>query len=123
MLRKITTNIFAFPWYPIILGVYPPIALFASNVSQVDFGVIYRPLFISLAGSVIILFLMWLLIRDTSRAAFMSATLLLLFFMYGHFYNYVEDITVWGVPVGRHRVLLIFYGFLINHFLDLLLCF
>lgn len=113
MIRKFAPNIFSIPWYPFILGIYPPIALFASNVSQVDFGVIFRPLVISMAGSALLFFLIWLLIRDVSRAAFLSATLTLLFFIYGHLYNYVEDITVWGVPVGRHRVLLIFYVFLI----------
>lgn len=79
-------NWFAVPWYPILMSVYPVLALLAANNGQVKLEAGLRSL-VFCVGSVGILFVMLRLIfRDWDRAAFLTALWELLFFSYGHAY-------------------------------------
>jgi hypothetical protein len=72
------------PWYPLVFGAYPVLALLAFNVGQIKLEAGWRALLVSILFSVL-LFLVWrLILRDMHRAAFLSMLWMLLFFSYGH---------------------------------------
>lgn len=72
------------PWYPLLAGIYPVLALYAGNVNEVRLDAVARPLLIYLAGTLILLGLFRLLLRDWHRAAIVTSLWVLLFSSYGH---------------------------------------
>ena len=92
-------------FYPLMIGIYPVLALYAFNVSEINPSAIYRSLGVTflLAGAVFLL-IRWIL-KDWARAAYVSSWLLVLFYTYGHVYSYLEQHPIWGMGLGRHRLL------------------
>lgn len=111
-MKKRISAFFALPWYPLALGIYPILALFAQNITQVETAVLFRPLWIAILCSCILLGLLRVLFSDWHAAALSAAAFLLLFFLYGHVYNDVKTMNLWGLALGRHRLLLVVWSVL-----------
>jgi hypothetical protein len=109
-MKKTLTAFFSLPWYPLALGIYPILALFAQNITQVETAVLVRPLWIAVLCSCILLGLLRILFSNWHQAAFSTAAFILLFFLYGHVYNDVKTLNLWGIALGRHRLLLVVWG-------------
>ncbi len=93
------------PVYPIFFSLFPVLSLTASNIGQVFIGEMTRPLILSLALGGILFWICQRLIRDSHRAALITASLLFLFFTYGQVYAAFEGKTLLGVGLFRHRIL------------------
>jgi hypothetical protein len=95
-----------FPFHPLLWAIFPILALLGYNISQVPPGDAVR----SLLASLILCGLGWVLLRlvmrSWTRAAIVVSGFLLLFFSYGHVYHQIEYLTILGINLGRHRVLL-----------------
>ncbi len=83
-IRKKLGRWFSIPWYPILFGAYPVLALLAVNIGQIKFEAGWRALIVSIIFAGIIFILLRLILRDWNRAAFLSALWMALFFSYGH---------------------------------------
>jgi hypothetical protein len=94
-----------FPWHTLLLSLFPILALAAYNISQINIKVVYRPLLISLAASILLLILLKLIFQDWSRASLLATIFLILFFSYGHVYNIFHNIIIADVPLVRNRTL------------------
>jgi len=95
----------SFPWYALLLGIYPVVALYATNVAEVRSATLWRPLLASLGTAGALLVLLRLIFKDWYRAAVLTTILMLAFFSYGHLYPSLKTIS-WLVPLVRHRILL-----------------
>jgi hypothetical protein len=95
-----------FNFYPLLLGVYPVVALMAHNVDQASVSEAVRALLISFAGAVILLLLLKLVLRDWHNASLVCALSIVLFYSYGHIYFILEMVDILGYQVGRHRFLI-----------------
>ena len=100
------------PFYPLLLAVYPALAMLAFNVSQTQLNVGLRPLLICLGGGMLIFAILRLLLHSWSRAALLTALVLAWVFIYGHLYNLLKPMTVLGIALGRHRILFPIYTLL-----------
>ena len=83
-MRKILGKWFSRPWYPLVFGVYPVLALLASNIGEVKFEAGWRALLIGIALAGILFVVLRLFLRDWRRAAFLALLWLALFYSYGH---------------------------------------
>ncbi|MBV6449732.1 MAG: hypothetical protein MHPDNHAH_00445 [Anaerolineales bacterium] len=83
-IRKTLSRWFAIPWYPILFGAYPVLALMAVNVGQIKVEAGWRALIICIAFAGILFLLLRLIFRNWNRAAFLSTLWMVLFFSYGH---------------------------------------
>jgi hypothetical protein len=92
-------------FYPVLLGIYPFLALLASNLDQVRLQAGLRVGALSLAGSALLYLLARFLLKDWGKAALLSTWILLLFFSYGHVYGLLENRSLAGFVIGRHRIL------------------
>ena len=113
MIIKNLKKWFAPPWYPLVFSVYPVLALLAENVGQVKVDAGLRPAVVSLSIAVILFGLLFLLLRNVYRAAFLSMLWLALFFSYGHLHiflveKYPEVDFTWWLN-GTWLVLAIFF--------------
>ncbi|MGA9531684.1 MAG: hypothetical protein WBR18_03110 [Anaerolineales bacterium] len=93
------------PLHPIFFLTYPVLALLAANAEQVHLSVVWRPLVVSLLIGSVLWFLLSLLL-DASRAALLVSFAALLFFSYGHVYDWTGGLSLAGDVLGRHRYLL-----------------
>ena len=95
----------SFPWYFLLFSIYPILALLGFNISEVKPDVLFRPLLVSLVATFLLFLVLRLLFRDWYKAALGTTILLLLFFSYGHVYNYLKAISIAGIIPGRHRLM------------------
>ncbi len=89
------------PIYPLLLAIYPVLAMLAFNDSQARLSVGLRPLLICLAAAVAVFAILRLLLHSWSRAALLTSLLVTWFFVYGHLYTQLKPLT----GLGRHRFL------------------
>ncbi len=82
------------PIYPLLLAIYPVLAMLAFNNSQVRLSVGLRPLLIGLAAGMAVFAILRLLLHSWSRAALLTSLLLTWFFVYGHLYTLLKPVTL-----------------------------
>ncbi len=99
----------SFPFHVFLAAAYPPLALLASNLSEVSLNVLFRPLLISLTLAFGLLVLFWFLMRNAQRAALTASLFVILFFSYGHLYPLLKGINLDGLFLFRHRTLLVIW--------------
>jgi hypothetical protein len=101
------------PFHPLILVIYPTLALLGNNIKEVHPQVAVRPLVISVAGGLLLFGLLRLLLKNWQRAGLLTSFLLVLFFSYGHVYSMLEKNPLFGLNLGRHRYLVVIYAVLL----------
>jgi hypothetical protein len=110
------SRLLGYPFHPFVFAIYPILYQMGANISEVSFGYIYRPLFVSLVMVVLLLFSLRALYHDWLKAALVSTILLVLFYSYGHVYIALKGITLGGFNIFRHRTLIpvwVIGGFLV----------
>ncbi len=103
------TKFRSIPFYPLLLAVYPVLAMLAFNETQTQLNVGIRPLLICLGGGMLVFGVLRLLLHAWSRAALLTTLVLAWIFIYGHLYNLLKPVSVLGFVVGRHRLLFPIY--------------
>jgi hypothetical protein len=101
------------PLYPLLISIFPILSLTSYNIHEIFLSAMIRPLFASLLVGVIVYVLAYLVTKDIHRAALISSILLLFFFAYGHLYDALEDVTVSGLALFRHRTLVPVLGLIL----------
>src|SRR5512135_1938998 len=92
-------------FYPLSLGVYPALGLVSVNISQMVFLAGLRSIIVAMLFSLAIYaFFSWR-IHDEQKAALLCAWFFLFFFAYGHVYDAIEGLKVFGFLLGRHLIL------------------
>ncbi len=98
------------PWHPWLFAVYPVAWLYAHNIAEASFADFGRIACFSLLGAAAIFGAAWLAWRQAHRAALAASLTLIFFFSYGHLYNYLEGSNLFGLMIGRHRILAPLWG-------------
>jgi hypothetical protein len=81
----------AFPFYPLLFGIYPIVYLWSANRAQEPSYVILPPLLATLIGILVIYLLMFAIRRDWHRAALMTLVISLYLLSYGHIANLLTE--------------------------------
>jgi hypothetical protein len=89
-----------------MLGLFPILSLWSTNFDRVKPLEIIRPLALAFVCSLILYLILRVLLRDWGLAALISSLAILLYFAYGHIFGLVDKVTVLGINIGRHRVLI-----------------
>lgn len=97
------TRINSVPWHPFLFAIFPVISLLAHNFAEVQVIDILRALFVVALFSAVLLFMLNFRIHDWHKTAIIVTLILILFFSYGHVYNYLKQINL--LAIGRHRLL------------------
>ena len=93
------------PLHPILFGIYPVLINLAHNVEQVKLIAGIRPLVVLFVGTTVFLIGLGLLLRNRYRAAVICSLFLILFFSYGHAYDFLNQTHAPWSSLGRHRYL------------------
>ena len=92
-------------FHPLLVGVYPVLALLAYNIEEVQASTAVRSLIAALLGAAILFGLARWLLSDWEKAGLVASLTLLLFFSYGHVYGETRAWALGGIAIGRHRLL------------------
>lgn len=82
-------KVYLIPLYIVLLSVYPVVSLLASNINEVDPWVAVRSIMAFLLFSWIIYYMHLVYLGERDRAGALTALVQVLFFSYGHIYNYI----------------------------------
>jgi len=79
------------PIHPFLICLYLVLSLYAENISETSVNVIWRPSIILLLIAALMLLLLKWLTKNWQRGGLIVSFLLLLFFSYGHVYDFLKD--------------------------------
>ncbi|MBE3143165.1 MAG: hypothetical protein IMZ61_04475, partial [Planctomycetes bacterium] len=96
-------------FHPIVMAIYPVLALLAHNIHEVEVSVAIRPLVLSLVLGVLLVGILQLILKNWLRAALVASLVLILFFSFGQVYNFLKAQPVLGMHLGRYRLLVPVY--------------
>ena len=99
-----TQNLLRFPFFLLLLGVYPVLFLLASNLGQAAPYAALQSLLFSVGVVVVVSAACLLTIRPASRAYLAAALLLAAFYAYGHLFNLIDGQAFNGFRYGRHSL-------------------
>jgi hypothetical protein len=91
--------------HPILFAAYPIIALLANNIEEIKVDVALRALLLSCIVGFILYSLLKYLLKDRVKAGISASAILVIFFSYGHLYNYLSAGNLITMTLGRHRYL------------------
>ena len=94
-------------FHPILFGIFPVLSLFESNMSFTSIWEIILPSIIIISMIIPIWIFLKIIIKDNKKAAFIISLSLILFFTYGPIFFAIDDATMNGEDIGRHRYLMI----------------
>jgi hypothetical protein len=94
--------------YPFLIAAYPILALAANNAQEIPPIQAWRALLLTEIVVLLILGLFQWVYHSWQKSGILSSTLVLIFFSYGHIYAIIENFTIAGFNIGRHRYLLLF---------------
>jgi hypothetical protein len=93
-------------YHPLLIAAYPVIALLAYNIEEIKVAVALRALALSLLAGVLLYIILKAVFKDREKTALLTSLILILFFSYGHVYNYLKQSSLGsGFSLGRHRIL------------------
>jgi len=102
------TRLSKIPFHPLLLALYPTLALYTYNIDEVSSSTIWRPLFISVAMAILLFSVLCLISRNRHKAALLTSIILLVFFSYGRIYDYLKTTPLGTMNIVRHRYLVLF---------------
>lgn len=105
--------------YPLIFAIFPVLSLVANNNREIASNAAIRPLIASFLLGGLVFVTNQLFLRNWHQAGLVTSIALLLFFTYGHVYALLQNFTIEGIAVFRHRTLLPLWMvlFLIGYYL------
>jgi hypothetical protein len=96
--------LYRIPFYPFLIGLYPVLFLWQINYSQVQAFVIPPVLLLAVEICVPVFLLAWLLMRhNVLKAGALAGLVLFMFYTYGALFAQVDNLSVAGHIIGRHR--------------------
>ncbi|MBT3322702.1 MAG: hypothetical protein HN392_10505 [Anaerolineae bacterium] len=110
-----------FPFYTILFALYPSLSLLALNIGEIDFNVAYRTIFFSITLASVLLFILVFVLKNWAKGGLILFLALIIFFYYGHLYNFTKNLNILGIPIGRHRFLFLLILVIFTLFLWMIL--
>jgi len=92
--------------HPILIGLYPALALFAENKAEIPIHDSFRSLLVLSTLALALLLITSLTLSSWQKGAVLTSVTLLLFFSYGHVYTELKNVRIGAFLIGRHRFLI-----------------
>ena len=96
---------FEYPFYILGLSLFPPLALYALNLGELSLSSLWRPLVFSFLFGLLVFAIIFVFKQKIKDAGLITVFTLLPVYLYGHVYLLFKNQTVFGILLGRHRVL------------------
>jgi hypothetical protein len=111
-MNKLSKILSRIPFYILFLGVYPVLFLWLNNYGKIHSYVVPHSLLLAFGFTLTVFLITWLIARPLQKAAILAAIWLTLFFIYGHVFSLIDNTSLQGFIIGRHRFLIPVWIFL-----------
>ena len=98
------------PLHPFLFAAYPVMALLAYNLGEIHPVDGLRALCVTLAVAAVLWLALRFVLRSGAKASLITTLVMILGFSYGHVYQVLVGVSVGGLLIGRHRVLLVIWA-------------
>ena len=92
--------------HPFLFAIFPVLFIFINNVGIIPVDDIILPMFIIISTTAAVLVILKIVLKNSGKAALITSLGLVVFFLYGHFYNVINK-SLLEFDLGHHRYLLI----------------
>ena len=103
-------RLFNWAFHPFLFALYPPLYLFVHNIEELGLENILRTILASLLLAGLALALFRLAFKGWQKAALLATILVLAFYTYAPIFDRVNKLSVAGILIGRHRILVAVYA-------------
>ena len=90
---------------PLLISLFPVTTMIAGNLGQIEFQDVIRPIAFSLILGLVSWLIIYVSFRERNLTAVISTFVLIMFFSYGHVYDYLKEIIDPSLVLVRHRYL------------------
>jgi hypothetical protein len=97
-------------FHPLLFGIYPVLTLYLLNISQIVFSGIWQAFVTSCVVTLIIVAVSLVIFRQWEKAAAFASLSILVFFLYGHVFEIISGLNLFGENLARHRYFLPFWA-------------
>jgi hypothetical protein len=104
LIRKIST----FPLFGVFSGIFPLIALWNINKSQINTRDVSTALILTILFDVIFVCLLVCLTKNTAKANYIALVIFVFFYSYGHVYELISQKQILGFTIGYVKLLVAF---------------
>lgn len=95
------------PIHPLIFAIVPIWLLFSNNVSELRIEEIIVPIMLSVGITCFVFFIFSkFILKNSLKAGIVVSTGVILFFFYGHIYNEIFHLDIFGFDITRHTFLI-----------------
>jgi hypothetical protein len=91
---------------PMLAAVFPILFLYAHNVGEVTASSVMPVLLAVAVAAMLLTLMLWRGFGNDAHASLVVTVWILVFFLYGHFYNAISEIDLGSISLDTHRVLL-----------------
>ncbi|MDR3577309.1 MAG: hypothetical protein P4L50_25895 [Anaerolineaceae bacterium] len=91
--------------HPLLFAILPLLSLWSANYDKLTPIDVFSAFFLSIVLAVIIYILFARILKNGKKAGLLTTLILLLFFTYGHVYDFIKGVSLFGILIGRHRFL------------------
>ncbi len=89
------------PFHPVLLAAFPVLFLYAFNIRETDIQDAFFPMFVVVTGTVLLWFSLTILLGDGRKAGVATSLFVILFFSYGHLYDFAARWDFFHIPHSR----------------------
>lgn len=101
------SNIKSVVVHPLLFAIFPVIFSYSVNMDELLPSDVILPSILIVGIAFGLWIILKLILKNGRKAGLIISITIILFFMYGHIYNVVNDISVGNTDLGRHRYLII----------------
>ncbi len=98
--KKIDIKSFAYLLPAILISIYPILSFYASNMSELSFKFLEKPLAYSVILSIILTLTAYILTKNKQKSAIIASVAVFIFFSYGHLSKYLNTRLFIPMPNG-----------------------
>jgi len=98
--------------HPFLFAIYPILFLYSNNIRCVLIKQLILPIIIIIFFTFLLFSLLSFIFKNKKKAGLVTSFFIVLLFLYGHIYHYIEGFTLRGFEIGRHRHLLFVWAIL-----------
>ncbi len=89
----------------ILIAISPVLFLYTNNSQEIRIEEIIRPLIICILFSGVIFTISFFAFKSLEKAFFSTSTIQIIFFFYGHLYDFLRKTPIFKLNLGRHSIL------------------
>lgn len=97
-------------FHPILFAIFPVISIYSYNINILPINELIFPLLLTLTLTIASWSALRFILHNNLKASLIVSLFLVIYFLYGHFFNLLNDVSIGYIDIGRHRFLMMIFS-------------